>query len=130
MSITENEVRSVLNEIIDPCSANAGAPAGLVDMGLISGIQVDDDGAGGVRVAATVGVTEPTCVLIGSFAQEVRIRLGALPGVSAVDVSLDESADWTPERLSPDYRRRLEEQRSHNRRRLALVAVRQGRGEQ
>jgi len=34
------DVRAVLNQIIDPCSRVAGAPVGLVDMGLIRRLTV------------------------------------------------------------------------------------------
>lgn len=122
MTITVAQVRATLNEILDPCSITAGVPAGLDDMGLVSDVHVHDDGSG-QRIAVTVGVTEPTCVLIGSFANEARIRLSALPGVSAVDVTLADDFDWSQDRLAPDYRRRLDEHRAQVRRSLPLLAV-------
>ncbi|WP_075737920.1 metal-sulfur cluster assembly factor [Streptomyces acidiscabies] len=123
MTITETQIRAALNEIVDPCSITAGAPAGLDDMGLVGDIRVQDDGVGGQRIAVTVGVTEPSCVLIGSFAAEARIRLTALTGVSAVDVRLADDFDWTPDRLAPRYRQRLDEHRAHRRRTLPLLAL-------
>ncbi|MFZ3599334.1 metal-sulfur cluster assembly factor [Streptomyces sp. BH104] len=132
MTVTEARVRAVLNEIVDPCSITAGVPAGLDDMGLVSEIRVEEDfggadsgggasGARGWRVAATVGVTEPSCVLIGSFASEAQARLAALPGVTAVDISLADDYEWTQDRLAPAYRRRLEEHRARKRRTLPLL---------
>ncbi|MCX4409943.1 MULTISPECIES: metal-sulfur cluster assembly factor [unclassified Streptomyces] len=126
MTITEATIRATLNEILDPCSITAGVPAGLDDMGLLSDIRIQDDiedNGGGRRVAVTVGVTEPTCVLIGSFANEAHTRLAALPGVSAVDVTLADDFDWTPDRLAPHYQRRLAEHRAQVRRALPLLAV-------
>ncbi|MBA4863120.1 DUF59 domain-containing protein [Streptomyces sp. PSKA54] len=123
MTVTETQVRATLNEILDPCSITAGVPAGLDDMGLVSDIHVQDDGAGGQRIAVTVGVTEPSCVLIGSFANEAQVRLTALTGVSAVDVRLADDFDWTPDRLAPHYRQRLAEHREEKRRSLPLLAV-------
>ncbi|MER5183722.1 iron-sulfur cluster assembly protein [Streptomyces sp. NPDC002896] len=123
MRVTEAQVRAALNEILDPCSITAGVPAGLDDMGLVSDIHVQDDGAGGQRVAVSVGVTEPSCVLIGSFANEAQARLTALPGVSAVDVRLADDFDWTPDRLAPHYRQRLAEHRALKHRTLPLLAV-------
>ncbi|MGW1024804.1 metal-sulfur cluster assembly factor [Streptomyces sp. NPDC002577] len=123
MTITEARIRATLNEILDPCSITAGVPAGLDDMGLVSDIHVQDDDAGGQRIAVTVGVTEPSCVLIGSFANEAHARLTALPGVSAVDVTLAEDFDWTQDRLAPHYRQRLAEHRAQARRTLPLLAV-------
>ncbi|MFF5301956.1 metal-sulfur cluster assembly factor [Streptomyces sp. NPDC013161] len=123
MTVTETQIRAALNEILDPCSITAGVPAGLDDMGLVGDIHVRDDGADGQRISVTVGVTEPSCVLIGSFATEARARLTALTGVSAVDVRLADDFDWTPDRLAPRYRQRLAEHREQKRRTLPLLAV-------
>lgn len=125
MTVTEAQVRAVLNEIVDPCSITAGVPAGLDDMGLVSGVRVEENPAetGGWHVAATVGVTEPSCVLIGSFASEAHARLAALPGVTSVEISLADDYDWTQDRLAPDYRQRLEEHRARKRRTLPLLVA-------
>ncbi|MEH0580569.1 metal-sulfur cluster assembly factor [Streptomyces sp. B21-108] len=126
--ITEDRVREVLNTIVDPCSITAGVPAGMDDMGLITGIQVDDDGAGGQRIGVRFGLTDPTCMLLGSFANEARERLARLPGVTAVDVTLDHAMEWTEGLLAPDYQRRLTEHRAERRARLLpLTPVRTGR---
>ncbi|MFJ9179447.1 metal-sulfur cluster assembly factor [Streptomyces sp. NPDC102360] len=119
-ALTEADVRAALNEIVDPCSITAGVPAGLVDMGLVSGIRILDEPEGGRRVAVTVGVTEPSCVLIGSFANEAYTRLSALPGVSGVEVTLDEGLDWNEAKFAPDYRERLTAHRAEERARRSL----------
>ncbi|WP_406109143.1 iron-sulfur cluster assembly protein [Streptomyces sp. NBC_01003] len=121
--VTESRVREVLNTITDPCSITAGVPAGMDDMGLIGDIQVRDDGPGGCQVSVTFGLTDPTCMLMGAFGNEARIRLGALPGVTGVDVVLDHDMEWTPDMLAPDYRQRLSEHRAERRRSLPLVTL-------
>lgn len=121
--VTEDRVREVLNGIVDPCSITAGVPAGMDDMGLISDIQVRDDGAGGRRISVTFGLTDPTCMLLGSFANEARERLAGLPGVTGVDVALDHDMEWTPDMLAPHYQERLAEHRAQKRRSLPLLAV-------
>ncbi|MFI5801078.1 metal-sulfur cluster assembly factor [Streptomyces sp. NPDC051677] len=126
--VTQARVRDVLNGITDPCSITAGVPAGMDDMGLISDIQVRDDSAGGQRVSVKFGLTDPTCMLLGSFANEARERLAALPGVTGVDVSLDHDMEWTPDMLAPHYRQRLAEHRAVQRARfLPLTPVTTGR---
>jgi metal-sulfur cluster biosynthetic enzyme len=92
---TEQDVRAVLNQIIDPCSRVAGAPAGLVDMGLIRRLALTE-GAGGVEVHLVIGVTEYGCLLAPAFASEARKLLTALPGVAAIDIDLDREFDWEP----------------------------------
>ncbi|MFF5140431.1 metal-sulfur cluster assembly factor [Streptomyces sp. NPDC013157] len=121
--VTEARVREVLNGIVDPCSITAGVPAGMDDMGLISDIQIHDDGAGGQQVSVKFGLTDPTCMLLGSFANSARERLAELPGVTAVDVTLDHDMEWTPDMLDPHYQRRLAEHRASRRRTLPLLAV-------
>lgn len=121
--VTEDRVREVLNGIVDPCSITAGVPVGMDDMGLISDIQVRDDGAGGRRISVTFGLTDPTCMLLGSFANEARERLAGLPGVTGVDVALDHDMEWTPDMLAPHYQERLAEHRAQKRRSLPLLAV-------
>jgi metal-sulfur cluster biosynthetic enzyme len=115
--VAEVHVRDVLNRIHDPCSCAAGMPAGLVDMGLVRHVEVTDAGDG-ARVHVTLRVTEPGCMMGAPFASEAAKRLGALPGVAAVEVSLDHVADWTPEDMTPEYRRRLEDHRAERRARL------------
>jgi metal-sulfur cluster biosynthetic enzyme len=107
--IGEAEVRAVLNEIIDPCSRAAGEPAGLVDMGLVRAIEVQDEGT---RVEVVLALTEPTCLMGFPFMRSARERLTALPGVERVDVTLDPSFEWTPTELHAAYSARLEQRRA------------------
>ncbi|WP_322770342.1 metal-sulfur cluster assembly factor [Frankia sp. Cr1] len=123
MTVTEARVREVLNTILDPCSVTAGVPAGLDDMGLVHDVRVMDDGAGGQQVSVAVGVTEPTCLLLGSFAAEAKRQLRGLPGVSAVDVRLKTDLDWSEQDLAPDYRRKLKEHRQILRSTIRLPIV-------
>ncbi|WP_435284959.1 metal-sulfur cluster assembly factor [Streptomyces sp. NBC_00063] len=121
--VTEDVVRRVLNTIVDPCSITAGVPAGMDDMGLIGEIAVVDDVTAGRHVSVTFGLTDPTCMLLGAFANEARERLRALPGVTAVDVTLDHTMEWTPDLLAPDYQERLSAHRAEMRCTLPLVSV-------
>jgi metal-sulfur cluster biosynthetic enzyme len=109
--IAEQQVRAVLNEIVDPCSAAAGAPAGLVDMGLVRRIEVRP-GRKGALIDVVLGLTEPTCLMGFPFLRSARERLSALSGVERVDVSLDPAFEWTPAELSPEYAERLKRRRA------------------
>ena len=103
---TEAEVRAALDEIVDPCSAAAGAPAGLDQMGLVREVEVRS-GPDGTRVRVTIGLTQPLCLMGIPFIKSARERLSTMPGVRDVDVSLASGIDWTPARLAPAYRERL-----------------------
>jgi metal-sulfur cluster biosynthetic enzyme len=108
---SEQDVRAVLNQIIDPCSRVAGAPVGLVDMGLIRRLTLTP-AFDVVDIHMVIGVTEYGCLLAPSFASEARKLLDALPGVGAIDIDLDEDFDWEPDDMSVDYRRHLAERRA------------------
>jgi metal-sulfur cluster biosynthetic enzyme len=108
---SEGDVRAVLNQIIDPCSRVAGAPVGLVDMGLIRRLSVTP-GVGTVDVHMVIGVTEYGCLLAPSFADEARKLLDALPGIGVIDIELDAEFDWEPQDMSVAYRRHLAERRA------------------
>lgn len=114
-SLSEADIRAVLNTIVDPCSRAAGATAGLVDMGLIRRLSVTADSSAddhGVDVLVVIGVTEYACLMGPSFAIEAYKKLTPMPGVRSVEVELDGVFDWDPDDMSPDYRRRLAERRA------------------
>lgn len=117
--IDEAIVRAMLNEIVDPCSAAAGSPAGLVDMGLVRHVDVRH-GPAGTRVSVTIGLTEPGCWMGFPFTKQATERLRGLPGVSEVNVRLDPSAIWAPSDMSPEYRQRLARDRLVRRRGTSL----------
>jgi metal-sulfur cluster biosynthetic enzyme len=109
-----DQVRAVLNGIVDPCSAAAGAPAGLDDMGLVRDVQVET-GSEGTVVRVMLALTEPTCLMGIPFMATARERLEALPGIIRAEVSLASAFEWTPAELSPSYAARLERVRQRRR---------------
>ena len=111
MTPAEEDVRAVLNQIIDPCSRVAGAPVGLADMGLIRQLTLTE-AAGGVDVHMVIGVTEYGCLLAPSFASQARKLIDALPGIGTVDIDLDGEFDWEPGDMSAAYRQQLAERRA------------------
>lgn len=109
--VDEALVRSALNEIIDPCSAAAGAPAGLDDMGLVRSVEISET-ASGIAVRVKIGVTEPGCFMIYPFAKEARKRLDEVDAIDVVEVDLDNGHDWMPTDMSERYRLQLAEKRA------------------
>jgi metal-sulfur cluster biosynthetic enzyme len=106
MSLRER-VEAALNTVVDPCSVAAGAPAGLLDMGLISQLEID-----GGDVTVAVRVTHPSCLMAPVFLAQVQEALDGLGGVATVHASLDPSFEWTPADMSDAYRERLAARRS------------------
>jgi metal-sulfur cluster biosynthetic enzyme len=105
--MTAAEVRAQLNAIIDPCSLAAGAPAGLDEMGLVRGVEVEAT-PGGAVIRVRIGLTEPGCMIGASFITRAHERLEPLPGVASVEVTLEHDCDWTPADLDPSYAQKLQ----------------------
>jgi len=103
-----DRVRTCLNEVIDPCSVTAGAPAGLVDMGLVRTLQVARREDGRTEAVVAIGITHPFCMMAGVFLNEVRKRLAEIEGLDHAEVSLDSETMWTPAEMTETYRQRLE----------------------
>jgi metal-sulfur cluster biosynthetic enzyme len=124
---TPEQIRELLNGIVDPCSAAAGAPGGLTDMGLVRSVEVQP-GPDGVTVRVALGITEPGCMMSYPFQASARERLETLPGVVNIEVTLDTTLEWTEAELSPEYAARLADVRRAKRARLRRVmSVTRGR---
>jgi metal-sulfur cluster biosynthetic enzyme len=106
-TISEADVRTALNAVIDPCSVIAGAPGGLDDMGLVRAIDVRVGGAGEVDIDVVIGVTEPTCLMGAVFLRDAQAAVGALPGVREVSVHLDHQLRYDDSMQRPEFAARL-----------------------
>jgi metal-sulfur cluster biosynthetic enzyme len=104
--VSERAVRAALNQVIDPCSCAAGAPAGLDDMGLVRSVEISPC-PGGARVSVTLRLTEPTCLMGAPFVRATEERLAQLKGISEFEVALTSGIDWTEDDLRPAYAVRL-----------------------
>jgi len=100
-----------LNNIIDPCSAAMAVPAGLVDMGLLRGLELEALTSGGTRCRIKLCVTHAFCLMSAVFVHEVEKCLRDIPEIEEIDVSLDRDTIWTEELMTPEYRARLEARR-------------------
>jgi len=98
------QIEETLNGVVDPCSVAAGAPAGLVDMGLIR--VVTSPGDGQIEADVYINVTDPLCMMSGVFLGEAQSRLAKLTGAS-VRVHLEQGRLWTPGDMTPGYQSRL-----------------------
>jgi len=110
--VTVRDVRRLLDEIIDPCSRNAGAPAGLDTMGLVRSVRitpVDRDLL--VDVHVVLGLTEPGCLMGWAFLREAEKRLCGPRSIRSAVVRVDTETLWSPEFFDPEYRARLAEKR-------------------
>ena len=99
------QILAALDEIKDPCSVATGLPLGLVEMGLIKQFDISPTGDVGIELC----LTAPFCHMINFFQAETTRRVGALPGVSSVELKVDNGLDWSASRMSPAARARREQ---------------------
>ena len=80
-SPSEEDVLGLLRGVIDP-----ELGSNIVELGMVKGVVVDDDG----RVKVTVALTTAGCPLRAQIQRDVRTRAGSIPGVSSVEISWTE----------------------------------------
>lgn len=95
--LTEERVRAVLRDVIDP-----ELGVNIVDLGLIYGVDLAGD-----RVDIRMTMTTPGCPAANYIEQEVWDRLLRLPGVAKVRVEVVGYPPWSPDRMSEEARRAL-----------------------
>jgi metal-sulfur cluster biosynthetic enzyme len=113
MKPSASSVQAVLNSIQDPCSISVGAPLGLVEMGLVTGIAIADDGL----VSIDIRLTSPGCMMgIAYFDHEIKRRLVEVEGVTAVAVGRTHDLTWSEEDIDEEGRERLRAARERRQR--------------
>ena len=78
-SIMESEVIEAIRQVYDP-----EIPVNVYDLGLIYGIEVDED----ANVQIKMTLTSPACPVAESLPLEVQNRAGEVSGVNAVSLEL------------------------------------------
>ena len=101
-SAIEQDVRTVLDEIKDPCSVAACVPMGLDEMGIVKAVHVGADG----HVDVELRLTSPFCEMIAYMRNEAMAKVGSLPGVTGVSVRHDAGFDWDPDMIAPQAQAR------------------------
>jgi len=93
MSVTEDRVREAIRHVVDPEIAIS-----VVDLGLVRGIAVSDDGA----VTVTMTLTSPFCPEGPMIVAEVEAAARAVPGVTGARVELQWAPPWDPRKDADD----------------------------
>ncbi|MFC3575137.1 metal-sulfur cluster assembly factor [Streptomyces yaanensis] len=117
--VLPERVREALGEVYDPCSQSWQRPMSLVDLGLVRGVSVTDDGRATVRIS----LTAPFCMAVPVIMQSVEAKVGEVEGVSGVTVELDGATIWSPELMTDKGRDQLAAARAGDRRSLPLAVV-------
>ncbi|MDI3297912.1 MAG: Mrp/NBP35 family ATP-binding protein [Bacillota bacterium] len=91
---TKEEILNALGDVVDPELGRS-----ITDLDMVREVRVD-----GGRVAVDVALTVAGCPLQNRIEQEVRQRVGALPGVEQVEVHLSVMEEEERQRLSQRLR--------------------------
>lgn len=94
----QSAVIDAIKEIYDP-----EIPVNIYDLGLIYGVEVGADN----HVVVTMTLTTPHCPVAESMPGEVELRIGSVPGVGLVDVSLVWDPPWSPANMTDEARLEL-----------------------
>ncbi len=92
------EVIAALKDIFDP-----EIPVNIYDLGLIYGVEVDDNAG----VVVTMTLTTPHCPVAESMPGEVELRVGSVSGVRDAEVNLVWDPPWDPAKMSDEARLEL-----------------------
>ena len=87
-----------LREIYDP-----EIPVNIYDLGLIYGVDIDDQG----HAVVTMTLTTPHCPVAETMPAEVELRASSVPGVRDAEVNLVWDPAWDPQKMSDDAKLEL-----------------------
>ena len=94
----EERIVAELREIYDP-----EIPVNIYDLGLIYGVEVNDDG----HVDVTMTLTTPGCPVAQTFPGEIEARVGNIEGVESASVELVWDPPWTIDMMPEDVKLQL-----------------------
>ena len=93
-----DSVREALKEVFDP-----EIPINVVDLGLIYGIEVDDEN----KVEVTMTLTAAGCGMGPYIAQQAEWAISELEGVQDVNVDVVFDPPWSPDSITEDGKKLL-----------------------
>src|SRR5579859_2994043 len=92
---TIEEVREALKTVEDP-----ELHMGIIDLGLIYGIDVD--GPENQEVKVTMTLTSPMCPVGPMFKEAVESRVRSMDGVTKTEVEITFTPPWDPRTMASD----------------------------
>jgi FeS assembly SUF system protein len=94
----QGAVIEALREIYDP-----EIPVNIYDLGLIYGVEVDDN----ADATVTMTLTTPHCPVAETMPGEVELRVTSVPGIRDAEVVLVWDPPWGPHKMSDEARLEL-----------------------
>jgi FeS assembly SUF system protein len=87
----KDQVVAAMRKVYDP-----EMPVNIYELGLIYGVDVNQEGQVGIRMT----LTAPNCPVAGTLPGDVERAVRAVPGVSDVKLELTFDPPWTKDRMS------------------------------
>jgi ring-1,2-phenylacetyl-CoA epoxidase subunit PaaD len=100
--VTCDVILDALQGIDDP-----EMPISIVDLGIVDRVELDETPDAGTHVRVTILPTFVGCPALPVIENEIRRRVGALPGVAGVEVHTSYAPAWGVDRITPAGRERL-----------------------
>jgi len=97
-SLTVDGVMNALRSCYDP-----EIPVNIVDLGLVYGVEIDDDSVKVKMTLTTVG-----CPAHAYLMHQVQTEIEKIPGVKKAEVEIVWDPPWTPDKMNPEAKKRLE----------------------
>ena len=94
----EEQIVKILKTVYDP-----EIPVNVYDLGLIYGVDVDDD----KRVVITMTLTAPACPVADFIIEDVQMKVESVDGVQSVDVKLVFDPPWEKDMMSEEAKLEL-----------------------
>ena len=89
----EERVVELLKTVYDP-----EIPVDIYNLGLIYGIDLDDDG----NLKIDMTLTAPSCPAADFLVEDARIKLESIPGVKSVDIRIVYEPEWNKDMMSDE----------------------------
>ena len=101
MAVSEDSVREKLKEVIDP-----ELFINIIDLGLVYVVEIEEaEDKSNVKIEMTM--TSPACPAGPQLIAQSKSVVGAMEGVSNVEIKLVMMPPWTPDRMTEDARDQL-----------------------
>lgn len=94
----EEEIVRMLKTVFDP-----EIPVNIYDLGLIYKVDLQDDGVLNVDMT----LTAPSCPAADFLVEDIRQKLGAIEGVTSVNVNLVFEPEWSKDMMSEEAKLEL-----------------------
>jgi len=97
-SLTVDGIMNALRNCYDP-----EIPVNIVDLGLVYGVAIDNDNVKVRMTLTTIG-----CPAHAYLMNQVQTEIEKIPGVKKAEVEIVWEPPWTPDKMSPEAKKRLE----------------------